>query len=393
MVHVQYHSKRSKMKLVLVSFVAPCWWSCSNAFLLKEKNNEQNPRFVKNSDYFSAHQQQQFALSSSSSRKDFISKTAAAVAGGSVAFAALALPPSLLAVLLLQCPKEAAATMQDPKTGTLLPSEGEIEDAVPRDWTTVDNPFTDTDPKQSSSSNLFNRLDSSPDSVFYANPRFVEHIDENAVQLLTDYVSNQAITDGCESVLDLCSSWTSHITASRVKKDLKRIVGVGMNQQELEGNPILTEWLIQDLNQWPKLDAFADASFDIVLCQLSIDYLTRPLQVLREAHRVLRPGGTIHILFSNRLFLTKAVALWTGADDIDHAYTVACYLHFCCAAADATQDDSSSSSAVAGGGGCFENIQAIDLSTRRPQRGSSSERRIIGDPLYVVKGTKKKIAA
>jgi hypothetical protein len=45
--------------------------------------------------------------------------------------------------------------------------------------------------------------------------------------------------------------------------------------------------------------------------------------------RVLKPGGKVHIIFSNRLFLSKAVALWTGADDIDHAFTVGSYLHFC----------------------------------------------------------------
>jgi SAM-dependent methyltransferase len=356
-----------KMKLVLMSFVAACWWSCKAdafLFLLKENLTQQNhgkkliytPHFKKNN-YSSQHHECQHHPALSSSRKDFIANTAGVF---------LALPSSFL----LQCPEEAAATIQDPKTGILLPSEGEIEDSIPKDWKNVDNPFTDR--------RLFTRLDTSPDSVFYTDPRFVEHIDENAVQLLTDYVSNHAIaeqTDGCESVLDLCSSWTSHITTSRAK-DLKRIAGVGMNQQELEANPVLTEWLIQDLNERPKLP-FEDDSFDIVLCQLSIDYLTRPLEVLKETQRVLRPGGTIHILFSNRLFLSKAVALWTGADDVDHAYTVACYLHFC--GCDTKQDATAPSDAS---GSCFEiNIQAVDLST---------ERRIIGDPLYVVKGTKAK---
>ena len=59
------------------------------------------------------------------------------------------------------------------------------------------------------------------------------------------------------------------------------------------------------------------------------------------------------------------MALWTGADDIDHAYTVACYLHFC--------------------NGGFGNIQAKDLSTR-----TGRDRRIVGDPLYVVTATKSR---
>jgi hypothetical protein len=45
------------------------------------------------------------------------------------------------------------------------------------------------------------------------------------------------------------------------------------------------------------------------------------------------------------LFIQKAVALWTGADDIDHAYTVGCYLHF--------------------SGGGFQDIVAEDLSMRK----------------------------
>lgn len=38
---------------------------------------------------------------------------------------------------------------------------------------------------------------------------------------------------------------------------------------------------------------------------LSIDYLIRPLSVLGEVGRVLRPGGMVAIAFSNRLFIQK----------------------------------------------------------------------------------------
>ena len=137
-----------------------------------------------------------------------------------------------------------------------------------------------------------------------------------------------------------------------------------MNANELRANPSLTEWTVQDLNDNPVLP-FQDASFDVVFCQLSIDYLTQPLEVCREIGRILRPGGAVHILFSNRLFLSKAVALWTGADDVDHAYTVGSYLHFC-------QPE------------LFATIDAQDLSVRNPRSG-----RIVGDPLYVVTATKK----
>lgn len=147
----------------------------------------------------------------------------------------------------------------------------------------------------------FARLDSSPDSVFYTDPRFVEHVDEGAVKAMTKYISEQAVRDG-DTVLDLCSSWTSHIDGN-VAKAVK-VSGLGMNEKELSSNPSLSDWTVRDLNQDAKLP-YNDGKFDVVLCQLSIDYLTKPLAVLKEVSRVLKPGGTVHILFSNRLFIQK----------------------------------------------------------------------------------------
>lgn len=248
-------------------------------------------------------------------------------------------------------PLAASATYNDPKTGTMLPEEGEIASSIPTDWNGVESPLSGDD------KNLLSRLDKNPDSLFYTDPRFVEHIDENAVKLMTDFVTKRAIKDG-DSVLDLCSSWTSHLADGQVK--VTRMAGLGMNEKELIANPSLTEWTVKDLNDAPKLP-YEDASFSVVLCQLSIDYLTRPLEVMNEVGRVLKPGGKVFILFSNRLFIQKAVALWTGADDIDHAFTVGGYLHF--------------------SGGGFKDIAAEDLSTRKGKK-------IVGDPLYVVSAMK-----
>lgn len=253
------------------------------------------------------------------------------------------------------------------KTGILLPSVGEIESAIPSTWDEEnDNPLYNRDSKSA-----FSRLDNTPDSMFYTDPRFVEHVDENAVKTMTTYISTRLLHTG-DSVLDLCSSWTSHIEQQHQQQhgggvgerlDLKRVAGLGMNAKELEANTSLTEWTVMDLNTNNVKLPYTDASFDVVLLQLSIDYLIYPLEVLKETSRVLKPNGRIAILFSNRLFLSKAVGLWTGSDDIEHAYTVGGYLHFC--------------------GGGFTNIMAEDLSTRQ-QKG----RVIVGDPLYVVTATK-----
>jgi SAM-dependent methyltransferase len=160
----------------------------------------------------------------------------------------------------------------------------------------------------------------------------VEHVDEQAVQSITKYLSKQAIqpstvtksssTEQKVAVLDLCSSWTSHIDTQILQQrniKLERVTGLGMNEQELRANTILNDYTLQDLNENPTLP-YLDNTFDVVLLQLSIDYLIQPYQVCSELLRVLKPGGTIHIIYSNRLFIQKAIASWTAADDIDPTY-------------------------------------------------------------------------
>lgn len=270
---------------------------------------------------------------------------------------------SLSTSWIVQQQQPANAATRDPKTGILLPSIGEIESAIPQTWDDDDNPFSSSTSSSSSSSSDFARLDSSDDKIFYSEPRFVEHVDQQAVDSITSYISNKLLKSG-DSVLDLCTSWTSHISPTK-QKELKRVAGLGMNAKEMESNPALTEWIVQDLNEKNKDNVklpYNNESFDVVLCQLSIDYLIHPLEVMKEVSRVLKPGGQVAIIISNRLFITKAVGLWTGSDDIEHVYTVGSYLHY---------------------GGNFSNIMAEDLSTRKKKNGM-----IVGDPLYVITATK-----
>lgn len=57
---------------------------------------------------------------------------------------------------------------------------------------------------------------------------------------------------------------------------------------------------------------YEDNSFDVVTNAVSVDYLTRPLEMFREMHRVLKPGGQAIMSFSNRCFPTKgALSLFT----------------------------------------------------------------------------------
>lgn len=166
----------------------------------------------------------------------------------------------------------------------------------------------------------FARLDESDDALFYEPPRLVEHIDDGAIAALTEHY--RALLPAGGALLDLMSSWVSHLPP---EIDYGDIVGHGMNAEELAANPRLTRWFVQDLNKAPILP-LTDASFDAAMICVSIQYLQRPVAVLQEVRRVLRPGAPVVIGFSNRCFWTKAVAVWRALDDPGHASLVELYL-------------------------------------------------------------------
>jgi SAM-dependent methyltransferase len=196
----------------------------------------------------------------------------------------------------------------------------------------------------------FRRSDETPDARFYQQPRFVTHIDEGAIAAVTQLYREYFPANS--SLLDLMSSWVSHLPP---EVPYQRVVGLGMNEQELRANPRLASYVVQDLNQEPALP-FEENEFDGAAICVSVDYLTRPVEVLRDLARVLRPEAPLVITFSNRCFPTKAVAAWHALDDRGHLALVKQYL-------------------LAAG-----RWQHIELLDRSPQPRRSS------DPLYAVVG-------
>ena len=168
---------------------------------------------------------------------------------------------------------------------------------------------------------FFDRLDETPDAAFYALPRFVTHIDDATIAALRNYYG-QLLRPGAD-VLDLMSSWVSHLPAAETLP-LGRVIGIGMNADELAKNPRLTEWRVCDLNDDPRLP-LADASVDFALCAVSIQYLTRPVEVFVELARVLRPGGSAAISTSHRCFPTKAIRAWHVLPPAERLRTIAAY--------------------------------------------------------------------
>jgi SAM-dependent methyltransferase len=177
-----------------------------------------------------------------------------------------------------------------------------------------------TDPYAGFPPGFFARDDERPDTLFYGPPRLVTHIDDAAIAAVGELYAELGIDGAAPAprrVLDLMSSWVSHFRTPPAE-----LVVLGLNAEELAANPAATERVVHDLNADPRVP-LPDEDVDAVVCCVSIDYLTRPVEVLAEVGRVLRPGGVVAITFSNRCFPTKAVRGWLLTDDEQHGALVA----------------------------------------------------------------------
>lgn len=166
----------------------------------------------------------------------------------------------------------------------------------------------------------FARVDEGDDAEFYTPVRLVTHIDEAAIAALSDFY--RSVLKPGSVVLDLMSSWVSHLPPELAFAD---VIGHGMNGEELAANSRLTRHFVQDLNRETSLP-LADGRCDAALCCVSVQYLTKPIEVFAEVRRVLRAGTPFIVSFSNRCFPTKAVAIWRALDIDGHVMLTRVYL-------------------------------------------------------------------
>ena len=168
---------------------------------------------------------------------------------------------------------------------------------------------------------FFRRLDEAQDELFYLEPRFVVHIDQTAIQTIGEIFRAKLPKSG--AILDLMSSWRSHLPDSMAPS---RVVGLGMNRAEMADNPALSEIVVHNLNREPSLP-FSEGEFDAAVLTVSVQYLIHPIEVFAEVGRVLRADAPFVVTFSNRMFPTKAVALWVHASEEQRVSLVARYFH------------------------------------------------------------------
>ena len=208
----------------------------------------------------------------------------------------------------------------------------------------------------------FSRLATEPDAGFYALPRMVSHIDKAASAQIGKLYQRLLPAGG--RVLDLMASWESHLPPEH---GLGEIIGLGMNGEELDANPLFSDHLIHDLNLEPTLP-YGDGEFDAVLCSLSIEYLVRPFEVFAEVARVLRPGGRFIITFSNRWFPPKVINVWENMHEFERPGLVLEYF---------LRDH------------LFENLETWSIrGLPRPADDKYANRRSDSDPVYAVWGNR-----
>ncbi len=163
------------------------------------------------------------------------------------------------------------------------------------------------------------KLDGGNDREFYDTPRFVTHVDEGFIDMLTSLYRERLQPN--TRIFDMMSSWVSHLP-SELKFDY--IQGHGLNEQELAKNPRFDNYFVQNLNQDLKLP-LADESFDAVLNTVSVQYLQYPEAIFAEVHRILKPNGIAIFSFSNRMFYNKAISAWRDGSEASRVELVKSY--------------------------------------------------------------------
>ncbi len=153
------------------------------------------------------------------------------------------------------------------------------------------------------------KLDESNDEEFYSDPKFVYHLDSNFRNYLSTLYRNEINENSI--VLDLMSSWDSYLP---LKKKYKKVIGHGLNKEELKKNKILNSYWIQNFNV-NQVIPLKNGSVDYCLMVAAWQYLQYPEKLTKEIVRILNSEGKFLVSFSNRAFWHKSPNIWTTSTE------------------------------------------------------------------------------
>ena len=145
-----------------------------------------------------------------------------------------------------------------------------------------------------------------------------EGTDEGDLHLLGDVADQAVLEIGCGAAQ--CSRW--------VLAQGGHPVGLDLSHRQLQHSRRIDDELgtrVPVVEGTGTALPFADATFDAVLNAVSIQYLTKPVEVFASVARVLRPGGLLVIATSHRMFPTKAVAAWHSLEPGEHLRLIGAY--------------------------------------------------------------------
>ncbi len=151
--------------------------------------------------------------------------------------------------------------------------------------------------------------DETDDSLFYDTPKFVYHLDSNFRKNLTELYEEEI--ENNSSILDLMSSWDSYLPKNM---KYKKVLGHGLNKEELKKNKAFQDYWIQNFNIDQKIP-LEDETIDFCLMVAAWQYLQYPEKIAEEVSRILSQNGKFIISFSNRAFWHKAPNIWTYSSE------------------------------------------------------------------------------
>jgi SAM-dependent methyltransferase len=100
-----------------------------------------------------------------------------------------------------------------------------------------------------------------------------------------------------------------------------------------------------------------------------VEYLTRPLDVFADVGRVLKPGGTFVVTFSNRWFPPKVIRVWERIHEFERVGLVMEYFMR---------------------SGAYSDLGTYSMrGLPRPRDDKYAGELLLSDPVYAVWGTRK----